>query len=180
MAKSAYALQFLGSTTTEFQSLIWKTSAPPKCKQFAWLAIQNRLWTSDRLQARGWPNQALCPLYRQAPESVMHLLAECKFSRRVWQSMADWVGCAPLRPLYWPVCHDIEEWWRIVCYSGHLPRRATASMVILITWEIWIERNARIFKRRFSSPLDLVLKIREEGRAWTLAEGKYWEQLIPL
>ena len=58
-AKSVYALQFLGSTTTEFQSLIWKTSAPPKCKQFAWLAIQNRLWTSDRLQARGCSNQAL-------------------------------------------------------------------------------------------------------------------------
>jgi hypothetical protein len=49
---SAYHAQFVGATQTNFKQLIWKVWAPPKCKFFAWLAIQNRIWTADRLQAR--------------------------------------------------------------------------------------------------------------------------------
>jgi hypothetical protein len=40
---SAYHAQFIGSTQTNFKHLIWKVWAPPKCKFFAWLAIQNRI-----------------------------------------------------------------------------------------------------------------------------------------
>ena len=52
-SRSAYALHFLGSTATNFKTLIWRSQAPPKGKLFAWLAIQNKLWTSDRLAVRG-------------------------------------------------------------------------------------------------------------------------------
>lgn len=74
-SKSAYALHFLGSTATNLKTLVWKTQAPPKSKFFAWLAIQNRLWTSDRLEARGWPNTRYCPLCRHTLESAFHLFA---------------------------------------------------------------------------------------------------------
>ena len=91
-SRSAYALHFLGSTATNYKSLIWQSQAPPKGKLFAWLAIQNRLWTSDRLEARGWPNQRYCPFCRHTPESTLHLFAQCRFSGRIWKLMADWIG----------------------------------------------------------------------------------------
>ena len=72
-AKSAYNAQFIGSTYTNFDALIWKVWAPRSCKIFSWLAIQNRLWTADRLRKRGWPNQLNCPLCRNIQESAMHL-----------------------------------------------------------------------------------------------------------
>lgn len=61
-SKYVYALHLLGSTATNFKQIIWKSPPPGTCKFFIWLAIQNRLWTSDILEARGWPNQRICPL----------------------------------------------------------------------------------------------------------------------
>jgi hypothetical protein len=55
-SESAYGMQFFGQTKSSITSLVRKPWAPPKCKSFAWLIIQNRVWTADRLQRRGWPN----------------------------------------------------------------------------------------------------------------------------
>ncbi|KAK1642062.1 hypothetical protein QYE76_059867 [Lolium multiflorum] len=58
-ATSVYKAQFPGSTQCSFQRVVWKTCPPPpKCHFFAWLVVQNRLWTSDRLAIRGWPHQS--------------------------------------------------------------------------------------------------------------------------
>jgi hypothetical protein len=51
-AKSAYELQFLGSTSSPMDKTISKAWAPPKVKFFAWLANQNRIWTADRITKR--------------------------------------------------------------------------------------------------------------------------------
>jgi hypothetical protein len=48
--KSAYELQFIGSISSFFQSVVWKAWAPPKEKFFAWLLTQNHIWTINRLQ----------------------------------------------------------------------------------------------------------------------------------
>ncbi|KAF0897146.1 hypothetical protein E2562_033941 [Oryza meyeriana var. granulata] len=61
-AESFYKAHFFGSTATNYELIVWKPWAPNKCKLFAWLIIQNKVWTSDRLEARGWPNNCDCPL----------------------------------------------------------------------------------------------------------------------
>jgi hypothetical protein len=58
-AKSAYLFQFEGITTSPLATLTWEVWAPVKCKIFSWLAIQNRVWTADRLQIRGVAKQLL-------------------------------------------------------------------------------------------------------------------------
>lgn len=60
---SAYKAQFLGSTTTNYLSIIWKAWTPPKYKHFARLDIQNRLWTSAQLQHQGWLNIGNCTMW---------------------------------------------------------------------------------------------------------------------
>ncbi|WVZ64896.1 hypothetical protein U9M48_014346 [Paspalum notatum var. saurae] len=52
-AASAYRIQFMGHTHFNLKDLIWKPWGPSKCKFFAWFIIHNRVWTSDRLAARG-------------------------------------------------------------------------------------------------------------------------------
>jgi hypothetical protein len=37
-----------------------------KCKLFLWLAIRDRVWTTDRLQKRGLPHTDVCHLCDQA------------------------------------------------------------------------------------------------------------------
>lgn len=88
-ATLAYKAQLLGTTATNFNNLIRKPWAPRKCKIFAWLIIQNRVWTSNRLATRDWPNGSIYPLCRHCQETAIHLLAECRYTRRIWGALAE-------------------------------------------------------------------------------------------
>lgn len=69
-ARSAYNLQFLGMTTSMTADTTWRTKAPPKCRFFTWIMLQNRIWTAARLQLREWPNDYFCPLCVRNLETV--------------------------------------------------------------------------------------------------------------
>jgi hypothetical protein len=83
-SKTAYKMQFLGRPISPLPSEVWKPWAPPKCKFFAWLIIQNRVWTEDMLQKRGWPNYGSCKLCNQVQETASHLPFKCRFIIRIW------------------------------------------------------------------------------------------------
>lgn len=108
ITRSAYRLQFLGAAKTIFNETIWKCWAPPKCKFFAWLILQNRVWMTDRLQKRGWTNQQVCLLCYTIQETAVHLLAHCRFSRRIWMEIQRWAGLH-LNLQNWDSCTSIEE-----------------------------------------------------------------------
>lgn len=62
--------------------------AEEKVRFFTWLLLQDRLWTADRLQRRGWTHDDKCCLCDQDLESAKHLFLECPFAKEVWAEMA--------------------------------------------------------------------------------------------
>ncbi|KAJ1277180.1 hypothetical protein BS78_05G275300 [Paspalum vaginatum] len=60
-----------------------------------------------------------------------------------------------------------------------VPRRGMRSILLLVVWQIWLERNARIFQRRGRFVPDLVAAIKEEVRLWGLTGAKYLTALLP-
>lgn len=58
-------------------------------------------------------------------------------------------------------------------------RRALASLTLLVSWEIWNERNARVFKNKHAPPLVLLDKIKKEARLWVLADAKRLGEIMP-
>ncbi|KAK1698698.1 hypothetical protein QYE76_015395 [Lolium multiflorum] len=102
-AASAYHLHFEGQTRSIAPAMIWSPWAPPKCRVFAWLLLQNRLWCADRLQRRQCPNSYFCPMCIRNLETSWHLFFECPFTRSIHYTTAlepqqiSWLG-KPLTP----------------------------------------------------------------------------------
>jgi hypothetical protein len=69
---SAYKAQFVGFAKAPEMVTIWATWAPQKCKFFAWLILQNRVWTSDRLARIEWDHNPSCLLCRTTMETTLH------------------------------------------------------------------------------------------------------------
>ena len=126
-ATTAYKMQFLGLTGSTMPAVVWKTWSSPKCKIFAWLVFQNRVWTADRLEMRGWPNCGLCKLCNQDQEMAAHLLFKCRFTTRIWSSLKNWLGLHDLDSRVGQAFGTVKEWWSEAIHKRGGERKAMAS-----------------------------------------------------
>jgi hypothetical protein len=118
-----------------------------KFKFFGWLAIHNWVWTADRLEARRWLNQGTCTLCRLHVETSLHLFRDCGFTKRLWKEIATGTQNSNLHPSAWPPSETLEKWWTAMSNAPGTSRKGLRSLIILVCWEIWKERNARVFER---------------------------------
>ena len=161
-------------------TLIWKPSPPPpKCKIFAWLVLQNRVWTADRLDRRVWQNYGLCKLCNQVQETAGHLLFKYRFTTHIWTSLKNWLGLHDVTPEGWHVHNTIEDWCSQVIHKRWPYRKAPASIVMLISWEVWKERNARVFQNKSSTSRMLVSRIKKEMTMWCLVRANSLCNVMP-
>lgn len=65
-------------------SLCWDKRCLPKAGLFAWLAIQNRILTSETFKKFGYEGPSRCPLCEKAEESSNHLLVTCDYAHNCW------------------------------------------------------------------------------------------------
>jgi hypothetical protein len=57
--------------------------------------------------------------------------------------------------------------------------KAMATFAMLVLWEIWKERNARVFQNHANSSTMFVYKIKEEAALWCLAGAKALCNIMP-
>jgi hypothetical protein len=165
---SAYRAFFSGQHAIPGARLLHKSRAPAKCKFFIWLALHDRCWTAARRKSHRLQDDDSCALCDQESKSITHLLIACPYTREVWfttLSRWGWGGRSP---------HGAEnclaDWWEAARRRLHKQeRRALDSLVILVCWNIWLERNARIFSRRQASPSELRMRILEHLADWSSA-----------
>jgi hypothetical protein len=176
---SAYKAQFEGMVFSFMPGAVWKNSAPPKCKLFAWLILQDHVWIADRLQRRGWTNCGACQLCKREPESAAHLLFKCRYSVRIWNSIISWLGLIDVDTSLWSNFEMVKDWWLSFIYPNGTRRKSFASLVMLTSWKIWNERNARVFRNVASMPSVIVNKIKGEAVIWWTAGAKHLGSIIP-
>lgn len=139
--KSAYGAKFWGKEVMPTADFTWRSKAPLQCRIFAWLALQNRCWTSDWLARRGLDHQDACPFCDQEEETIEHILLNCVFAREVWTMV-----CLALnRPDWFPGNGTrLKEWCSVNRGNGRA-RKDSRTVIILVMWELWKHRNAIIF-----------------------------------
>jgi hypothetical protein len=54
-----------------------------------------------------------------------------------------------------------------------------ASVALLVSWELWNERNARVFNAKSAPPQVVFDKIRKEAHLWVLAGAKRLGNMMP-
>jgi len=169
-AASAYGAMFLGSSPVLGAKQIWKTPAPPKVRFFFWLTMHGRCWTGDRRFRHGLQPSNDCIMCDQEPETMDHILIGCSFSREVWHI---WFARIWLQV---PSADDGEaalEWWlRSRKTVQKSLRRGFDSLIFLVGWMLWKERNSRTFNAVASTPGLLVLAMQEEAERWCSAGNR--------
>ena len=161
------------------KSAVWNNWAPPKHKFFAWLIIQDRVWTADRLQRRGWPNCGLCQLCKREPETAAHIIFRSRYTVRIWTEIKTWMGLTSVDITDWSSFDNVNDWWhQMIGVNGNV-RKGLASLVMLVSWEILNERNARVFRMVSSMPNVITSRIKVEVRLWGLAGAKRLSSLMP-
>jgi hypothetical protein len=159
-AKSAYSVQFLTRIPEPHLQKVWSIKAERRIKFFIWTLLQNRLWTADRLSARGWDHNDACSGSDQTLESAKHLVLDCPFAREVWfKAGADF----PLAAHAALNASSILDWWtkiRALKKKGREPDKCSAA--VYIAWHLWIERNNRIFQAKARSSPSLLLLAKHE------------------
>jgi mannosylglycoprotein endo-beta-mannosidase len=169
-AKSAYLMQFTGAIDTDFCTSIWRCWAPGKCKFFMWTAAHNRILTADVLQRRGWENNYFCQLCFRNLETPWHLLTECSWTRKVWAALAARTKLPSLQPSSWAEVATLPDWLQFCRINSSIDKRKGAqSLILLATWEIWRERNRRIFENKELSVEALLVRIQDEAALWNMA-----------
>lgn len=148
---------------------LWRASALPKVKFFFWLAIhgRRRLWTADRRKRHGLQDSDVCALCGQAPETTDHMLLSCVFAREVWWRTLRYVHLQHLAPAADDVGGSARALWSLVPAGC---ARSLDSLVLLVSWNLWKERNRRTFDAVRALPPGLLQLIAQEADEW-LATG---------
>jgi hypothetical protein len=76
-----------------------------------------------------------------------------------------------LHPRQWAGI-DIHDWWSSLVEGPSPHRKGLSSLALLVVWEIWKERSARVFRNKLSPFVVIFELIKAEARLWALVGAK--------
>eukprot|EP00253_Pinus_taeda_P019391 PITA_19391 len=150
---------------------IWSPPIWLKISTFLWLLSHNRILTWDNLRKRKFVGPSICLNCKLEEESAVHLMQICTFGRRIWERVS--FRCQKEGR----VLGDINN---TICNWPHKPYQCnilnTLWQIIpgIVMWNIWKERNRRIFKTQ-AMDLEQVWIIIHKNIQETLST-KCWSQ----
>jgi len=138
---------------------------PLKVVLFAWRLFRDRLPTKDNLLRRGVINHdsRTCVAGCDIVESSSHLFLHCNILGSVWHSIYSWIGVSVTNPSSVP-----DHFNQFSCSGGIGNKRRSLLQVIwyATVWEIWKERNNRLFNGSESPVLQVVDRIKAISYMW--------------
>jgi hypothetical protein len=95
---------------------------------------------------------------------------------RIWEKAKDWLGTTKLHSTP-TVGQTFLEWWNFMSLGQN--RKGVASLAMLILWEVWKERNNRVFNNKRAPSQVVFDRVKTEARLWMLAGAKNLGNLMP-
>ena len=133
---------------------------------FAWRLLHDRLPTKDNLYHRGVivADDRLCVGGCRSLESSTHLFLHCNIFGGVWQLIHRWLGVCSVLP-YDPADYLIQ--FGSLGGNCSMVRQSILHLIwYATTWEIWKERNSRLFNDKVCPTHQIVDKIKSLSFMW--------------
>ena len=141
--------------------LIWKAKAEHKCKFFAWTLLHKKILTANHLMKRHWPNDPICKLCGNDPETPTHLCKDYTFTKQVWFVLKSWFGLSFMDTI--STNGSLHSYWRKCQMKVDKPhRKAFDGLMIYFWWNIWKERNRRTFQNKSLQAREVAFLCKEE------------------
>ena len=130
-----------------WHSVIWFKEEIPRCSFITWTAFLGRLPTRDRLISWGLAIQPGCALCSNADETIRHLFFECSFAVATWSRFCGRYMASPPASLQ-DVAGLCQQFQR-----SQTPLTVPVLKLLnqVIIYNLWRERNARIFRGEASN-----------------------------
>ncbi|XP_071719077.1 uncharacterized protein [Rutidosis leptorrhynchoides] len=132
--------------------VVWFPQANPKHAFIMWLAIQERLTTQDKLM-KWYPLKTFqCELCGKEADSINHLFFGCEYSKAVWLEVKKLLLFRGLPTNI----HAIVQKIAVFSYRNQIWDVINRITIAATVYNVWQERNSRIFKGRRRSESELV------------------------
>ncbi|CAA7058013.1 unnamed protein product [Microthlaspi erraticum] len=142
------------SDTVSWYYSVWFKNNIPKHAFMLWLAVQNRLFTRDRLCSWGLSVPDICLLCNSAAESRDHLFFVCPYSDVVWRDFFNHHSLSP------PVSFTDIISWVSAPFSSSGVKIICSLIFQAVVYFIWMERNLRLHSTSTKSSHTLVKEIK--------------------
>jgi len=156
-------------TTVSTKALMHK-DIPLKVVLFAWRLLRDRLPTKDNLFRRGViaANDRLCVGGCGSLESTPHLFLHCNVFGEVWHLIHRWLAVCSVLP---NVPADYLNQFGFVGGNCSKVQHSILHLIWYATaWEIWKERNNRLFNGKECSTYQVVKKNKSLSYLWLKAK----------
>jgi hypothetical protein len=121
---------------------IWNLRHWPKVTLFLWLVSHSSILTWDTLSKRGFIGPSICLLCEGAEETINHLLNSCSYTAQLWDQVAIIMRTTDRQRE--SIIATIAE-WRDHAFQSPLLNRIWQLLPGFILWQVWKERNRRVF-----------------------------------
>jgi hypothetical protein len=109
----------------------------------------------------GWPHHEHCVLCNGPLETGLHLSLLCPFAKAVWSKVLSWENFDVQLPQQEPQC--LANWWEdVASMIAKQERRTFNRALIYIVWNIWKERNRRIFENEHQTAEQVAYLAKED------------------
>uniref|UniRef100_A0A803PR88 Reverse transcriptase domain-containing protein n=1 Tax=Cannabis sativa TaxID=3483 RepID=A0A803PR88_CANSA len=119
----------------DFWKKFWQIKVPPKVLHFSWRVITGCLPTKVQLQTKHIHVVLSCPFCHGEPETIFHVLVQCRFAHSCWHRSAISSGTGTQT--------GFKHWFINVTNGG---KEYKAAEVLMIAWQIWNARNDILWK----------------------------------
>eukprot|EP00253_Pinus_taeda_P009912 PITA_09912 len=104
-----------------------------------------RILTWDNLRKRNFSGPSICPNCKQAEETTTHLLQTCHLGRKLWEKAT--FRCQRDNRVQGDLKATLRNWQQSP-YHSRLLNSLWQLIPGLLMWNIWKERNRRLFKNQ--------------------------------